>query len=121
MMPARLIVRLPRRVSGALCSVVLVLGSAPPLAQAADIPSLLTQKHCNACHDMTAKVIGPPFIAVALRHAPRRDVMVDVLARKIRLGGGGSWGIVPMVPNDNVTPDQARAIAEWILALKPPS
>lgn len=43
-----------------------------------------------------------------------------VLARKIVLGGGGSWGLVPMVPNEHVTLDEARAMAEWILALDQP-
>ena len=101
--------------SGVLCG---LLASQAPAADGA-VPALLVQKRCNACHDLKSKVIGPPYLAIALRHAPRREVMVEVLARKILLGGGGSWGVVPMVPNDSVTPQQARAMAEWILSLAP--
>jgi cytochrome c len=43
--------------------------------------------------------------------------MVDVLARKIVHGGGGSWGVVPMVPNQWVSLEEARAMADWILGL----
>jgi cytochrome c len=88
---------------------------------AGDVPALLAEKKCNACHDKSATLIGPPYVAVALRHASDSDDVVDVLARKIVLGGGGSWGVVPMVPNEHVTLEDARTMAKWILALKPGS
>ena len=84
-------------------------------AFAADVPTLITQKRCDACHDLTATRIGPPYVAIALRHRADKDNMVEVLARKIVLGGGGNWGVVPMVPNEHVTLDEARAMAKWIL------
>ncbi len=114
------VLRSPRRraVRGAAGALLLFATVRLPAATP-DIPALLVQKHCNACHDVKAKVIGPPYLAIALRHAADREVMVDVLARKIVLGGGGSWGNVPMVPNDSVTTEQAWAIASWILSLKP--
>jgi cytochrome c len=93
---------------------VLALGVAHA-ALAADVPALITQKRCDACHDLTATRIGPPYVAIALRHRADKDDMVEVLARKIVLGGGGNWGVVPMVPNEHVTADEARAMAKWIL------
>jgi cytochrome c len=93
---------------------ILALGVAQH-ALAADVPTLITQKRCDACHDLTATRIGPPYVAIALRHRADKDNMVEVLARKIVLGGGGNWGVVPMVPNEHVTLDEARAIAKWIL------
>jgi len=94
-------------------------GSAP--AFSADVQALLTEKRCTACHDVTATRIGPPYVAIAVRHAADKESMVEVLAHKIVLGGGGSWGVVPMVPNEHVTLDEARAMAKWILALQPPN
>jgi cytochrome c551/c552 len=44
---------------------------------------------------------------------------VEVLAHKIVLGGGGSWGVVPMPPSDPMPLEEARVIARWILAQKP--
>jgi cytochrome c len=84
----------------------------------ADIPELLVSRRCNACHVMTETLIGPPYQAIAARHSARAGVMEEVLARKIILGGGGNWGVVPMVPNEHVTPEEARAMARWILQLE---
>jgi cytochrome c len=89
-------------------------------AQAATDPDgarLVQERRCNACHSMTKYLIGPPFSAIALRHAQHKDIMVDVLAEKIILGGPGNWGVVPMVPNPHVSWDEARVIAKWILEL----
>ena len=78
---------------------------------------LVTDKMCYACHQLDAASLGPPWRAIAARHAARRDVMVDVLAGKIIRGGGGNWGMVPMVPNQRVSEEEARVLAEWILDL----
>ncbi len=93
---------------------LLALCMAPP-ALAADVAVLMAQKHCDACHDVSATRIGPPFAAIAVRHRADKENMVEVLARKIVLGGGGNWGVVPMVPNEHVSLDEARAMAKWIL------
>jgi cytochrome c len=90
---------------------------AAPAAGADDGAALVDQARCYACHHATDASLGPPYRAIALRHAFRRDVMLEVLARKIVHGGGGNWGLVPMVPNEHVTLEDARTMAAWILAL----
>ncbi len=99
-----------------LTAAVLALSPAGSVAQEAG-ERLLADAHCDACHQRSEPSLGPPYVAIAARHAPRRDVMVEVLAQKIVHGGGGNWGIVPMVPNQWVSLDDARAMAEWILSL----
>jgi cytochrome c len=84
-----------------------------------DGESLATRKMCYACHRMIETSIGPPWQAIAARHADRRDLMVDVLAGKIIRGGGGNWGLVPMVPNQRVSKEEARILARWILGQTP--
>jgi streptogramin lyase/cytochrome c551/c552 len=86
---------------------------------AADVPGLLQQRRCVACHDATAGLIGPPYVAIAARHGAEGPGAVEVLAHKIVLGGGGSWGVVPMPPSDPMPLEEARVIARWILAQKP--
>ena len=76
---------------------------------------LVEQARCYMCHRMQDTLLGPPFTAIALRHSENKDVMVEVLALKIVNGGGGNWGMVPMVPNQWVSIDQARIMARWIL------
>ena len=82
---------------------------------------LVQERRCYGCHELKQNLIGPSYQAIAVRHAARRDIMVEVLAEKIIAGGGGNWGVVPMVPNEQVSPAEARTIARWILNLKPDS
>ena len=99
-----------------------VAGDRPSMAQAAstaDVPALLRAKGCHACHAMTDTLLGPSYEAIAAAHGPRKDVMTDVLAEKIIEGGAGNWGVVPMVANDRVSPDEARVMAAWILEREP--
>lgn len=88
-----------------------------PVHGAEEGAELVDQARCYACHHETDASLGPPYRAIALRHAERRELMLDVLARKIVHGGGGNWGLVPMVPNEHVTLEEARTMAAWILAL----
>jgi cytochrome c len=81
--------------------------------------ALVEEKVCFGCHQMAAVSIGPPWQAIAARHAPRKDVMLDVLASRIMHGGGGNWGLVPMVPNQRVNEEEAKILAAWVLAQAP--
>jgi len=85
--------------------------------------ALVEKKRCVACHDQTEPLLGPPYIAIAARHSAQseamEEVMVEVLAQKIISGGAGNWGVVPMVPNEHVSRDEARTMARWILGLNP--
>ena len=72
----------------------------------------LAQKHaCTACHAVDRKLIGPSFAEIAKKHAGK----VDYLAGKIKAGGAGVWGAIPMPPQTLPEPD-AKAIAAWIAA-----
>ncbi|MGY6268635.1 c-type cytochrome [Achromobacter denitrificans] len=81
---------------------------------------LAKNKACMACHQVEAKRVGPPLKSVAERYAGQGDAMVDYLAGKIRGGGRGAWGAVPMPAQTQVSQEDARLLAEWILTLAPP-
>jgi cytochrome c len=97
---------------------VVMFGAVPARSAEADGAKLFEQARCYICHQPDKMSLGPPLKAIAARHAARKDIMADVLARKIVHGGGGSWGVVPMVPNQWVSLEQARVMADWILGLK---
>lgn len=83
---------------------------------AGDGEELVQEKRCYACHAMSEPLIGPPYMAIAALHAnAERDIIVEALAHKIIVGGAGNWGVVPMVPSEHVTLEEARKIAIWIL------
>lgn len=71
--------------------------------------ALLNKHSCTACHGVDKKVVGPGFNEIARKHAGK----VDYLAGKIKSGGSGVWGPVPMPPQSLPEAD-AKAIAAWI-------
>jgi cytochrome c len=78
---------------------------------------LAARQHCDECHAMQEARIGPPFVAIAARYPAGGEAIVNRLALKIINGGAGNWGTIPMVPNERISMNDARAIARWILAL----
>ncbi len=71
--------------------------------------ALLNKYSCTACHGVDKKVVGPGFNEVAKKHTGK----VDYLAGKIKAGGSGVWGPIPMPPQTLPEAD-AKKIAEWI-------
>ena len=70
----------------------------------------LAQKHnCSACHAPSAKLVGPSWTDIATKHAGK----ADYLAGKIKSGGSGLWGPIPMPPQALSEAD-AKAIAAWL-------
>lgn len=107
-----------RLVAACLLIVCMSLGATlTARAQAPEGEALAGDKRCGACHHVENVLLGPTYRAIAARHTQERSVMADVLAQKIVHGGAGNWGVVPMVPNEHVSLDEARMIAQWILSL----
>lgn len=92
-------------------ALVLALGAVLPAA--AD-QKLANQKNCLACHGVKEKIVGPAFKDVAAKYAGQADAS-KMLAEKIVKGSVGVWGQMAMPPND-VTPAEARTLADWVLA-----
>ena len=78
---------------------------------------LATAKNCMACHAVATKLVGPSYKDVAAKYAGQKDA-VDKLAAKILKGGSGVWGPVPMPANAQVSADEAKKLATWVLAQK---
>ncbi len=93
---------------------VLVI-SAGTAAQAS--PELAQASRGRACHQVDRNVGGPAFREVARRYAGRPEAAAH-LARKIREGGSGAWGAVPMAANPHVSEADAKRLAQWVLTLK---
>jgi len=95
---------------------VSVAPAAAPVAAAAPagndnkaVIALLNKHSCTACHGVDKKIVGPGFNEIAKKHAGK----VDYLAEKIKKGGVGVWGPIPM-PAQSLPEADAKSIAEWI-------
>ena len=74
-------------------------------------------KNCTACHAVDKKLIGPAFKDVAAKYANDKEALAR-LSKKVREGGGGVWGQVPMPANPQVNPDEATTLVKWVLSTK---
>ncbi len=76
---------------------------------------LAKAKNCLACHASDKKVVGPAYAEVAAKYGKDKDA-AGKLAKKIREGGVGAWGQIPMPANPQVSEAEAQTLAKWVLA-----
>ena len=78
--------------------------------------ALAKAKNCMSCHAIDKKLVGPAYKDVAAKYKGDGKAAAT-LAAKIKAGGKGVWGEIPMPPN-NVSDDEAKKLATWVLAQK---
>lgn len=96
----------------ALIALLAVAAVSPAFASA----DLAAKKNCLACHATDKKLVGPSYKDVAAKYAGDKTAVAK-LAEKIQKGGVGTWGQIPM-PANQVTPDEAKQLAAWVLTVK---
>lgn len=79
--------------------------------------SLAQKNACLSCHGVDKKIVGPAFKDVAKKYAGDKGAH-DTLVAKVKTGGKGVWGQVPMPPSPQVKPEDASKIIDWVLSLK---
>jgi len=72
---------------------------------------------CLNCHNVDTKLVGPSLKDIAAKYAGKDDA-ATYLAGKIKGGSNGVWGPIPMPPNANVSDENAKVLADFILTLK---
>ena len=89
-------------------------GQAKVDAKAAE--ALMTKSGCVACHAIDKKVIGPAYKDVAAKYKNDKEAATK-LAAKVKAGGQGVWGPIPMPPNAQVPEADIKTLVAWILTL----
>jgi cytochrome c len=82
----------------------------------ADPAALAQQRGCMACHQVETKVVGPAYKEVAAKYKDQEGAL-DSLVAKVKAGGTGVWGEVPMPPNAHVSDEDIKTIVKWVLTL----
>jgi cytochrome c len=79
--------------------------------------AMMKKYNCSTCHAIDKKLIGPAYQDVAAKYAGDKDAPAK-LARKVKEGGSGVWGSIPMPPNSTVPDADIKQLVDWILTLK---
>ena len=77
--------------------------------------ALAQAKGCMACHQVATKVVGPAYKDVAAKYKDQADA-AEMLAAKVKAGGVGTWGQIPMPPQPTLTDDEVKTLVAWVLA-----
>lgn len=75
---------------------------------------------CALCHGVDHKIVGPAFHDIAAKYRGSPDAL-DALTHKVRAGGAGNWGDVPMPPQTTPNPADLKSLLTWVLAGAPSS
>jgi cytochrome c len=86
-------------------------------AHAADGEALAKSSGCLACHTVDKKLVGPSYKQIADKYRNDKAAQAS-LAKKVKAGGKGVWGDIPMPPNAHVKDADIQAMVQWILSLK---
>lgn len=95
--------------------------AAEPKAESADDlikqgQALVDASDCKTCHHPTNKIVGPSHTDVAKKYEFTK-ANVGLLADKIRNGGSGNWGEIPMSPHPDLSKGDAEKMAMYVLSL----
>ncbi|HPB91900.1 MAG TPA: c-type cytochrome [Methylophilus sp.] len=87
------------------------------VAQAEDAKALAQKSGCLACHGIDNKVMGPSYKDVAAKYKGQAGAEAK-LVEKVKKGGSGVWGPMPMPANSpQVKDEDIKTIVKWVLSL----
>ena len=101
-------------ISMAVAAGLMVAGSA---SAAAAMPAVAKKNNCTACHAVDKKVVGPAWKDVAAKYKGDAAAWDGKLATKIKKGGSGNWGKMPMPANPKVSDADMAEILAFIKGL----
>lgn len=79
--------------------------------------AMMKKDGCAACHAIDKKIVGPAYVDVAAKYKGNAGAKA-MLEKKVKEGGVGVWGQIPMPPNSAVPQGDIDQLVTWILTLK---
>jgi cytochrome c len=105
-------------VATAAAGAALMLAASTTFAavDAAQAEALAKKYNCLQCHSADKKILGPAYKDVAKKYKGTKDAQAR-LVMNVKAGTTGTWGPIPMPPNDKVSDAEAATLVEWILSM----
>jgi cytochrome c len=91
---------------------------APAAFSPANAMNIAGKNACMGCHAVDRKIVGPSFqqIAVKYKGDPQAQARLET---KVRDGGSGVWGVLPMPSHRTMNGADIKTVVGWILAGAP--
>ncbi|MFP3891516.1 c-type cytochrome [uncultured Ralstonia sp.] len=102
----------------ALTGLALVAVPAQAAIDAARAQSLANQNACLGCHAVDRKLVGPSYQDVAAKYKGDAGAQAKLI-KKVREGGMGVWGQIPMPANPKISDADLKTVIDWVLAGAP--
>ncbi|WP_454736814.1 c-type cytochrome [Cupriavidus necator] len=98
----------------------LMLGAAASAhaVDAAKAQEIANKNACMGCHQVDKKLVGPSYKEVATKYKGDKNALA-ALTKKVKSGGSGVWGPVPMPANAAISDGDLKTVVEWVLAGAP--
>jgi cytochrome c len=99
-----------------LLAVALTVAAVATTAPAMASMELAKKARCVACHAADKKMVGPSFKDIGAKYKDQPGVEAT-LTEKVRNGGAGVWGEIPMSPNgpDKIADADLQSLLRWVL------
>ena len=82
----------------------------------AQAEAMMKKDGCAACHSVDKKIVGPAYVDVAAKYKADKNAL-PTLVKKVREGGVGVWGQIPMPANPQVNEQEAQTLVKWVLSM----
>jgi S-disulfanyl-L-cysteine oxidoreductase SoxD len=80
-----------------------------------DPKALFTKNNCAACHAANSRMVGPSIVEMSEKYSGQPDAL-PMLAQKVKQGGSGVWGAIPMPPHPHVSDDDIDVMVQWMVS-----
>jgi cytochrome c len=96
---------------------VVMVATSASAATEAEAMDIAKKNGCLACHQLDKKMVGPAWKDVGKKYAGDAEAEAKLLV-KVKKGGKGVWGQVPMPPNATVKDADIKTLVQYVLTLK---
>jgi cytochrome c len=76
--------------------------------------ALFKNENCSACHASNAKLVGPSIADIAAKYKDQNGAQEKLMA-KVKNGGSGVWGAIPMPPQPQLSNEDRAILVRWVL------
>jgi len=77
--------------------------------------ALFKNENCSACHAQNAKLVGPSITDISKKYDGQSGALEKLMA-KVKAGGAGVWGSIPMPPQAQLSDEDRKSLVSWVLS-----